>query len=158
MIMTIDEMKNALEHAAYLKGELDLERAKHEDMINQIKSQYEAAISEREGEFGRLRTELIDFAERCPETFQRPRTIKTEFGEVGLTSSQKLIVDDAARVKQFADRHGYGDLYSEAIKTNVTAIKKHLRSGESVPGVHLECADIPRVDIAAALRDAAATR
>jgi hypothetical protein len=152
-IESIETAKRLLERASILVGRLEAAHAKYEARITPIKQAYEQATALEAAELSDIRREIEASIESHPEHFQRPRTVKTQWGEFGLRASQKLEIANPDQVVRFADRNGYTDIYETRQAIDKKAVQRIIRDGTSVPGADIVCEERPVVKVVPTLPD-----
>ena len=130
-LATATGMMEALAHCACRMAIVQAKKAKK---IAEVESQFAAANDADKKEAELLTMKLKAFCTANPHLFEKPRKMKTPFGEFGLQSVSDLSIDNAAALIQTLMVRGY----DECLKTETKIIKDNVRTrmenGEEFPG------------------------
>ena len=147
IITTVKEAIKALEDASILSGRLEAAHAEYEALITPFKQEYERATQADAEQLSSLKAAINAFIESNGANFQKPRKIKTQWGEFGLQTSKELRITNPQQVITFAKRNNYTDLFKEKITIVKKAVESIIKNGVSVPGATISCKERPLVKI-----------
>ncbi|MFA5636411.1 MAG: host-nuclease inhibitor Gam family protein [Anaerovoracaceae bacterium] len=154
--LTLTDGEKLLERIAHAQIRIVQEEAKQEAAIARAKSRCAANTAVDRATVGSLEKQLTTLILANPQWFRRPRKHQTSFGSFGLEKATRIEIDDAARVIEWAHKHGYDDCVRTTHRPEKPARRARIEAGEDVPGATLLTGDIAKYAIDRTLLDAAA--
>lgn len=153
-IADLDGAKTIMQEIAKLTCELAHQEARVEKRIMAIKDDLAERTSIAREQLASLQESLGEFILANKDLFQKPRKVKSEFGEFGLQTVTELVVSDEDELLTFLMDRGYHD----CMKVTRTIIKKQVAERmevETFPGCALKTGDTAVCKVAKALVDEA---
>ena len=156
--LTREDACSVHEQLAHCDCRLTAESARLEVAIAKAKSAFRDRTADDRILQARLEAFLLAYIGAHPDQFEKPRSIKTEFGEFGLRSvSDRLEVADEAAAIAWAGEHGHTDCLRQVTVLDRDAVKRRIKAGQAVPGCSLPSGERAYYKVAKALLEAAAT-
>lgn len=154
--MTVEEAEALLQEYATLAIAVEVEEAKAEKQIAAIKARAEEKTDPAVERMKGLESMLRLFVLGNRKLFQKRRSHKTSWGEIGLRKSTRLTIRDEAAVFAAAENNEEADgILRITTAIDKPALTKLVREGLCIPGVELDEGDIAYVKVAKALVQAA---
>lgn len=156
--LTLADAKAILEQLAHCDCKIASEQTRTEKRIAALKSECELRTAADRHLRDALEAKLTAFILSHQDQFQKPRAVRTDFGEFGLRAvTDKLVVANDDDVIAWAREQGYTDLLQEITVLVRDAVKKRLKAGEVVPGCSLPQGERAYYKVAKSMLDAATT-
>lgn len=155
--MTIDDTRRTLEALAHCQCTIASREARAEARIAAIKSACAAELAETRSAQAQYEAVLTAYILAHPDQFQRPRTVRTEFGEFGLRRVSNIEISDPDAAVQFVLDRGYPDCVETMHRLQKPALRERIKSGEAIPGCELRTGEEAFYKIDKAMLDAAGT-
>jgi hypothetical protein len=140
-IADLESAKLAMREIALITKACAVTKARAEKRIAEIKTQAESQIEGRLLAMEQLIKDLSAYITANPPLFQKPRTVKTDFGEFGLRTVTDLLVPNEAPLIEWVMERGYLDCFETVHKLIKPAITKRLKAKEVIPGAQLREGD-----------------
>lgn len=141
VLHSLDDARMTMQHIAELTCQIKAEEAKVEKKIVSIKADLAARTQTAREELANFEEQLSDFILANKPQFQKPRKVKTEFGEFGLQTSTELVVTDEDSLLQELMERGYSDCQRVKRDINKKALVARIEDGESFPGALIKSGD-----------------
>jgi phage host-nuclease inhibitor protein Gam len=139
--MTMDDAKANMQAIALATVRVKVHQAKAEKRLAEIKAATLEKVTEDLALIDTLKEALGAYIGAHKDEFQKPRTVKTEFGEFGLRTVTELLMKDKEAVLQALMEAGYQDCVETVHSPVKDAIRKRLEAGEVIPGAVINSGD-----------------
>jgi hypothetical protein len=154
-IQTVDQARETFRDYALCIKHIAAADARFEKQIAQRTAAHDQRTAPLKAQAENLKLALASFITANPGLFQKPRTIKTDFGEFGLRTVTELSITDESALLEALLAGGHSDCFERLLKPVKTAIRERIKSGEKFPGCTLKTGDTAVCKVARALLDEA---
>jgi len=154
-IETLEEARETFRDYALCVKHIAAEDAKFERQIAQRTATHDQRTAPLKQQAEDLKLGLACFITANPGLFEKPRTVKTDFGEFGLRTVTELAITDRDAMLEACCDRGYDDCFERVLKPVKTAVRERIKAGEQFPGCTLKTGDTAVCKVAKALLDEA---
>ncbi len=150
--VTLSAATGMMEALAHCACRMAIVQAKKAKKIAEIESQFADASKADKAEAELLTLKLKAFCTANPHLFEKPRKMKTPFGEFGLQSVSDLSIDNAEALIQALMLAGYEECWKTETKIVKENVRTRMENGEEFPGATIRRSENdPVVKVAPAL-------
>jgi len=154
-IQTLEEATELFNSIALCEIKIARAAAMNEARIATIKEQHAAKIAMLDPELDAKREALAAYIEAHSEQFQKPRHVRTDFGQFGLQSAKRVDFINKPVAVEFVVDQGMLNCFETVYKPVAKGIEAALEAGTRIPGVRLLDGDIAHYTVKKALLDEA---
>lgn len=140
-IKTLEDADALMNTIAAVTCTVELEEARAEKKILQIKLQHEAKVEPVKADLKIAEANLAAFILANKDLFKRPRKRKCEGGSYGLQTAKGVDIFNEEQLVQYCLDCGYDNCLEPKYKPVKAEIEKRLKDKEGVPGAILKTGD-----------------
>lgn len=130
-----------MEMLAHCACRLAITKAKKAKRLTEIESEFAEKLAADEQEAELLTLKLKEFCRANPHLFEKPRKVKTPFGEFGLQAVSDLAVENQEVLIQTLLDRAYEDCLKRETRVIKDAVRARIEAGEEIPGATVRHSD-----------------